>query len=78
MIKKIRLISLTLGSGIILFIMLCIGTFNSDKPHYEINLSFSNDHKTIKMPTGFILGVSILIGLISGGSASAITLKEED
>ena len=76
MLNKVRLITFTLGSSLVLFIMLCIGTYNSEKPHYEINLSFSNNHKTIKMPTGFILGVSILTGLASGGSAAAITLKK--
>ena len=58
-IKKLFFNSLL---NITLFLLLMIGIQNSSKSH-NINLIFS---KTIKLPTGFIVGISFISGSITG------------
>ena len=48
--------------NIILFLLLMLGIQNSNKSH-NINLILS---ETIKLPTGFIVGISFISGSITG------------
>ena len=48
--------------NIILFLLLMLGIQNSNKSH-KINLILS---ETIKLPTGFIVGMSFISGSITG------------
>ena len=49
--------------NITLFLLLMLGIQNSNKSH-KINLILS---ETIKLPTGFIVGISFISGSITGG-----------
>ena len=49
--------------NITFFLLLMIGIQNSSKSH-NINLILS---QTIKLPTGFIIGISFISGSITGG-----------
>ncbi len=74
MVKKILLLLLTISNaGLILFV-LCLGTQNLNS-RSSINLGFSS---TPPYPNGFILGLSITLGLVSGGSTSALLISSEN
>ncbi|KGG12048.1 MULTISPECIES: hypothetical protein [Prochlorococcus] len=75
MLKKSLLLIFTFtNAGLILF-ALCLGAQNLKERH-ELNLGFSS---TPPYPTGFLLGLSVPIGLISGGcSAGILTFSGED
>ena len=53
-----------------LLIVLCLGSQNlSDR--YKVNLGIG---ETAPLPAGFLIGISIVLGVISGGSAAALVL----
>ena len=59
----IRKLFLNTALNISLFLLLMIGIQNSSKSH-TINLIIS---ETIKLPIGFIVGISFISGSITGG-----------
>ncbi len=65
---KLRLIATSTLTGLALLIMLCLGAQNlSDRE--ELQLGFG---KTAPLPSGFVIGVSIVLGVVSGGSTAAL------
>ena len=44
------------------------------KDRHSLNLGFA---KTAPLPTGFVIGVSLITGIISGGSMLALLLPED-
>ena len=51
-----------------------LGAQNLDQ-RARLNLGFS---KTTELPTGFLLGVALVIGVISGGASTALLLPRAD
>ncbi len=69
-----RILLTTLLSSVMLLIVLCLGAQNiSDRKN--LNLGFG---KTAPLPTGFLVGVSIVFGVISGGSATALLVPQQN
>ena len=58
--------------NITLFLLLMIGIQNSSKSH-SINLILS---ETIKLPTGFIVGISFISGSITGSLINIFNIKK--
>ena len=73
MLLKFKLLTLNLSIATILLVFLCLGSQNLDK-RYKINL-LANE--TVELPNGFIIGVSFIIGVISGGFSSTIMIKDK-
>ena len=74
MLLKFRYMLIHFGAVIILFSMLCLGAQNLNNRH-SLNLG---SLKTVPLPTGFIVGVSVVIGLISGGTTAALLSKGKE
>mgnify|MGYP001268439260 CR=1 FL=1 len=75
MLMKLRLISLSLSSGLLLLLMLCLGSQNLSERH-NLNLIIKN---SAEFPTGFLVGISVVLGVISGGcSASLLTSNKKE
>jgi uncharacterized integral membrane protein len=74
MLLRLRLLVASLGGGVLLLLILCLGAQNLDQ-RARLNLGFG---KTAELPTGFLLGVSLVIGVISGGVSSAMLLPRGD
>lgn len=70
MLLRLRLLLASLGGGILLLAILCLGSQNLNQ-RASLNLGFG---RTAELPTGFLLGVALVIGVISGGSATALLL----
>ena len=74
MLLRLRLLLASLGGGVLLLLILCLGAQNLDQ-RTRLNLGFG---RTAELPSGFLLGVSLVIGVISGGAASALLLPGSD
>ncbi len=68
MLLKIRILTVSLTSALVLLLMLCLGAQNLSDRH-TLKLGKAT---TAPLPSGFIIGVSIIMGVISGGSAAAV------
>ena len=68
---QLRLLTITLGNGALLLSMLCLGGQNlSDK--VSLTLVASN---TVPLPSGFVVGAALIVGIVSGGSTAAVLLE---
>ena len=73
MLLRLRLMLISLGAGTVLLLLLCLGAQNL-KDRYSIQMG---SVRSVPLPTGFLVGVSLVIGVISGGSATALMLPEQ-
>ena len=64
---------ISLGMGTILFMLLCLGAQNL-KDRHSIRVGYA---RSVPLPTGFLVGLSLVIGVVSGGSAAAVMLPEQ-
>ena len=72
MLLRLRLLLITLGGGAALLMVLCLGAQNlSDR--YRLKLGVGN---TAPLPAGFIVGVSTVLGVISGGSIAVVLMPD--
>lgn len=74
MLLRLRLLAASLGGGLLLLLILCLGAQNLDQ-RASLNLGFG---RTAELPTGFLLGVALVIGVVSGGAATALVLPRSD
>tara|TARA_B100000700_G_C15024125_1_gene847250 strand:- start:768 stop:998 length:231 start_codon:yes stop_codon:yes gene_type:complete len=70
---KIKLALITFGSNIVLFLMLCLGAQNLNTRH-SLNLGIG---KTAPLPNGFILGTSLIMGVLAGGLTTSILIPNK-
>ena len=73
MLLRLRLLLASLGGGALLLLILCLGAQNQDQ-RTSLNLGFG---RTAQLPTGFVLGVALVIGVISGGATTALLLPPQ-
>jgi uncharacterized integral membrane protein len=74
MLLRLRLLLTSLGGGALLLLILCLGAQNLDQ-RTSLNLGFG---RTAQLPTGFVLGVALVIGVISGGATTALLLPRSN
>ena len=73
MLLKLKLLTFSLVSGILLLLFLCLGSQNLEK-RYSLNLLVN---KSVQLPVGFIVGVAFNLGVLSGGFTSVLMIKDE-
>ena len=72
MLLRLRLLMITVGGSSALLVVLCLGAQNlSDR--YRLNLGVGS---TAPLPAGFVVGVSAVLGLLGGGSLTALMLPD--
>ena len=74
MLIRLRLLLLSLGSGLTLLLVLCLGAQNLNDRH-RLNLGFG---QAAPLPSGFIVGISLVLGIVSGGSVAAVLAPAPD
>ena len=74
MLLRLRLLLASLGGGALLLLLLCLGAQNLDR-RVSLNLGFG---RSAELPTGFLVGIALVVGVISGGSAAALLLPGRD
>lgn len=70
MLLRLRLLMITVGGGVALLVVLCLGAQNLGD-RYRLNLGVGS---TAPLPAGFVVGVSAVLGLVGGGSLTALLL----
>ena len=70
MLLRLRLLLITLGGSAALLVVLCLGAQNL-RERYRLKLGVGT---TAPLPAGFIVGVSTVLGVISGGSLAAVLM----
>ena len=73
MLQRLRLVILSGGGAGLLLLVLCLGAQNLNERRV-LNLGIG---KTAPLPTGFIVGVSAVLGVLSGGSVAAVVLPQQ-
>tara|TARA_Y100001968_G_scaffold141817_1_gene129628 strand:+ start:1993 stop:2226 length:234 start_codon:yes stop_codon:yes gene_type:complete len=73
MLLKLRLLAISISSGLLLIIVLCLGSQNL-KIRHNVNLGLA---KTAPLPSGFLIGISLALGVISGGSTKTLLIKTQ-
>ena len=68
MLLKIRLLSITKTTGGLLILVLCLGSQNLNNRN-SVNLGVTS---TAPLPIGFLVGLSISLGVLSGGFMQTI------
>jgi len=69
---KFKLLSISFLTSIILLIMLCLGSQNLND-RYSIKLGLNT--KTAELPSGFLIGFSIILGVVTGSSSAALIIN---
>lgn len=70
MLLRLRLLLITLGGSVTLLVVLCLGAQNLSE-RYRLKLGVGT---TAPLPAGFIVGVSTVLGVISGGSLAVVLM----
>ena len=73
LLLRLRLASLSFGAGLLLLVMLCLGAQNG-RDRQEIQLGVT---RSVPLPSGFLVGVSLVVGVISGGCACAVLMRDQ-
>ncbi len=74
MMMKFKVLITTITSSLILLIVLCLGSQNLSNRH-SINLGLG---KTAPFPIGFIVGISLISGVITGGITSTLLSSRQN
>ena len=77
MSNRFRLLALNFSSGAMLLLMLCIGAQNASiSSRHPLKIGMAS---TAPLPIGFLVGVSMLTGVVSVGSTfSLIVPRSQD
>ena len=70
MLLRLRLLLITLGGSVALLVVLCLGAQNLSE-RYRLKLGVGT---TAPLPAGFIVGVSTVLGVISGGRLAGVLM----
>ena len=68
MLLRLRLLLASLGGGLLLLLLLCLGAQNLEQ-RPRLWLGFTG---TAPLPAGFLVGLALAVGVISGGCSAAL------
>ena len=74
MLLRLRLLLITLGGSAALLVVLCLGAQNLSE-RYRLKLGVGT---TAPLPAGFIVGISTVLGVISGGSLAVVLMPNSE
>jgi len=74
MLLRLRLTLTSLIGGGLLLLLLCLGAQNLDK-RPQINLGVG---RSAPLPVGFVIGIALVVGVISGGISAALLGPRQD
>ena len=74
MLLRLRLTAASLLGGGLLLLILCLGAQNLER-RVQLNLGMG---RSAPLPIGFVIGVALVIGVISGGCSAALLAPRRD
>ena len=73
MLIRLRLLLISFGGSLLLLLLLCLGAQHLQDRHTLL----VGGQRSVPLPTGFLVGVALVIGVISGGTATAVLLPDQ-
>lgn len=74
MLLRLRLLLSSAVGASLLLLMLCLGAQNlNDRPSLQMGIG-----RTAPLPSGFLVGLALALGVACGGSAAALLLPGRD
>ena len=73
-LSRIKILIFSFANAMLFLLLLCLGSQNLRDKH-SIDFIFS---KTEEYPTGFLIGTSIILGVLSAGSSKALLISKRD
>jgi len=70
MLLRLRLLIGSLSGAALLFLLLCLGAQNLDE---RVSLRLGPARSAL-LPTGFLIGLAVVLGVVSGGSSAALLM----
>jgi hypothetical protein len=74
MVVRLRLLASSMLGGGLLMTVLCLGAQNLDE-RPSLNLGFG---RSTPLPAGFLVGVALVIGVLSGGCSAAMLIPRNE
>ena len=74
MMLRLRLLLGSLLGASLLFALLCLGAQNLDD---RVSLRLGSA-RSAPLPTGFLIGLAVVLGVVSGGSSVALLMPIQD
>jgi len=75
MLLRLRLLLASLGGGLLLLLILCLGAQNLEQ---RPRLWLGWVGATAPLPAGFLVGLSLAVGVVSGGCTAALLAPRPD
>ncbi|KKZ10489.1 MAG: hypothetical protein TE42_10010 [Candidatus Synechococcus spongiarum SP3] len=72
MIHRLLLLSAGWGVGFLMLLSLSLGAQNLERSSERLRLDLGFGHSTVPLPSGVIIGVGLIAGVVAGSSASAL------
>ena len=72
MVRRLLLLSTGWGVGLLMLFSLSLGAQNLEPSSQRLSLDLGFDQETIPLPSGVIIGVGLIVGVVAGSSASAL------
>ncbi len=73
MLLRMRILITSFGTALLLLVVLCLGSQNlNDRQKLKLGVT-----TTAALPNGFLVGISIVLGFISGGSMAAFLIPKD-
>tara|TARA_Y100001968_G_scaffold316423_1_gene344226 strand:+ start:471 stop:695 length:225 start_codon:yes stop_codon:yes gene_type:complete len=73
MLLRLRILSTVFTTAALLVLVLCLGSQNINN-RSKVNIGLTS---IAPLPTGFTVGFSIIIGVISGGATASILIENK-
>ncbi|KMM16762.1 hypothetical protein [Synechococcus sp. GFB01] len=70
MLLRLRLVLASLTGSTLLLLLLCLGAQNLEQ-RPSLNVGFG---RTAPLPVGFLVGIALVVGVLSGGCSTALLL----
>ena len=72
MIHRLLLLGAGWGVGLLMLLSLSLGVQNLERSSERLSLDLGFGHSTVPLPSGVIIAVGLMAGVVAGGSASAL------
>ena len=72
MIHRLLLLSTGWGVGLLMLLSLSLGAQNLERSSERLRLALGFGRHTVPLPSGVIIGVGLIAGVVAGSSASAL------
>ena len=73
LLYRLKLLLVSFGGASLLLLLLCLGAQNLQDRHI-VRVAGA---ESVPLPTGFLVGISLVLGVISGGSAAAVLMPDQ-